>query len=69
MSIASFEFITPSPSQSSIEVTCRVILFMSKEQLFEGFVLSFTISPNSLTPSPSQSKPSLDTITEILLPL
>ena len=69
LSMTSFEFITPSPSQSSIEVTSRVILFTLKEQLFKGFVLSSNTSLLPITPSPSQSTPRLDTITEILSPL
>ena len=65
MSVASFEFITPSPSQSSLEVTARVILSILKEQLFKVFVLSVD-SFELITPSPSQSKPILVTPTDLL---
>ena len=66
LSVASFEFITPSPSQSSIEVTARVILFILKEQLLKGSVLSNNTSVSPITPSPSQSTPLLVTGPEML---
>ena len=46
--------ITPSPSQSLVDVTANVMDAVVNEQSFNGLVPSTTSSP-LLTPSPSQS--------------